>query len=69
MDNIETSYILREYFKNFKLDLPSLLQVKEKINRMDRNVILDAVIKQDESVYNLIGENYSNTIDMVSSIL
>jgi hypothetical protein len=64
-ENIETSYILREYFKNFKVDAANLLKIKEKINKIDRNVILDSVITQDEQVYNIIADNYSTTIDLV----
>ncbi len=62
---IETSYILREYFKNFKLDGVALVGIKENINKIDRNMLLDSVVKQDNDVYNLIAENYSTTIDLV----
>jgi hypothetical protein len=66
---IETSYILREYFKNFKTDPVSLAGMKDKINRIDRGMLLDSVIKQDEQVYNLIAENYSTTIELVNTNL
>jgi len=66
---IETSYILREYFKNFKLDAASLVGIKENINKIDRNMLLDSVVKQDDDVYNLIEDNYSTTIDLVIKFL
>ncbi len=66
---IETSYILREYFKNFKTDSASLAGLKDKINKIDRSMLLDSVIKQDEQVYNLIAHNYSTTIELVSNYL
>jgi len=66
---IETSYILREYYKNFKTDSVSYAGMKDKINRIDRGMLLDSVIKQDEQVYNLIADNYSTTIDLVRANL
>ena len=63
---IETSYILREYFKNFKLDGTSLVGLKDNINKIDRSMLLDSVVKQDDEVYNLIADNYSTTIELVT---
>jgi hypothetical protein len=61
----ETNYILREYFKNFKINQNDLLKIKTKINKIDRDVILDSLVKQDKDVYDVIAENYSSTVDMV----
>jgi hypothetical protein len=69
MDNnnyIETSYILREYYKGFKSQPADLMKIREKINKIDRNIILDTVVKQNSEIYNLIAENYSSTINKVS---
>jgi hypothetical protein len=68
-EEIQTSYILREYFKGFKITNPiELSKMKEKVNKLDRSIILDLLLKQDESVYQLVAENYATTIDLVNLI-
>jgi hypothetical protein len=64
-DEIENSYILREYFKEFKSDSKELSILREKINKTDRNLILDNIINQNKNIYNLVASNYAQTIDIV----
>jgi hypothetical protein len=65
-DDIEKSYILREYFKGFKLENSEVNKIRDKINRTDRNLILDTIVKQNNDIYNLVAQNYANTIDIVN---
>jgi hypothetical protein len=61
----ETSYILREYYKGFKIEGGDLIKLKDKINKIERSVILDCILKQDEEVYNIVSESYDASIDLV----
>ena len=63
---IENSYIMREYYKSFKLENSEANKVRDKINKTDRNLILDSIIKQNNEIYYLIAKNYSNSIDIVN---
>lgn len=65
----ENSYILREYFKGFKIEGADLIKLKDKINKIERSLLLDCIIKQDEQVYDLVSENYSSSVEMVQFIL
>ncbi len=67
--NVETSYVLREYFKGFKLSPGDLMKVRDKINKTDRNALLDAIVKQNTEIYNIVAENYSQTINKVKYII
>jgi hypothetical protein len=64
-DEIENSYILREYFKGFKVTPSDLVKIREKINKTDRSAILEGIIRQNNEIYNIIAENYALTIDKV----
>lgn len=65
-NDINNNYLLREFFKGFKIENEDLIKIKEKINKCDRSVILDRLLNQGSGVYNLIAENYLNTVEMVS---
>jgi hypothetical protein len=64
-DEVENSYILREYFKEFKADAKEISNLREKINKTDRNLILENIINQNKNIYNLVASNYAQTIDIV----
>jgi hypothetical protein len=66
---IEKSYIMREYFKGFKLENSEANKVRDKINKTDRNLILDSIVKQNNEIYYLVAKNYANSIDLVKFIL
>ena len=63
---IDKSYIMREYFKGFRLKNSEVNKVRDKINRTDRNLILDSIVKQNNDIYYLIAQNYANSIDIVN---
>jgi hypothetical protein len=65
-EQVENSYILREYFRDFKTDPKELGNLREKINKTDRNLILDNIMKQNKDIYTLVSSNYSQTIDLVT---
>lgn len=67
-NEIENSYILREYFKGFKLSNNDLYKIRDKFNKVDRSFILDCVTKQNSEIYNIIAENYSTTINKFDQI-
>ena len=54
MDDVENSYILREYFKNFKTGSKELYSLREKINKTDRNLILDNIVNQNNGKNHMI---------------
>ncbi len=64
-ENIHNSYILREYFKAFKLNNLDLAKLRDKVNKTDRNYIFDYIVKNNQEIYNTIADNYSKTIDLV----
>lgn len=64
-EQIGNNYILREYFKGFKLNKANIANYKEIINKLHRPLLLDNIVKQNEEVYDLVSENYSSSIDMV----
>ena len=65
---MEESYILREYYKGFLPDQGTLLKVKDKINKINREHILSYVVEQNKDIYKLISENYQNTYEIIDKI-
>ncbi len=65
VEDVENSYIMREYFKAFKCENRELNLLREKINKTDRNLILDNIVKQNKEIYKMISSNYSKSIDIV----
>ena len=65
---VEESYILREYFKGFLPDQGTLLKIKDKINKINREHILSYVVEQNKDIYKLISENYQNTYEIIDKI-
>ena len=65
---MEESYILREYSKGFLPDQGTLLKVKDKINKINREHILSYVVEQNKDIYKLISENYQNTYEIIDKI-
>ena len=65
---MEESYILREYYKGFLPDQGTLLKVKDKINKINREHILSYVVDQNKDIYKLISENYQNTYEIIDKI-
>jgi len=67
-NEMEESYILREYYKGFLPDQGTLLKVKDKINKINREHILSYVVEQNKDIYKLISENYQNTYEIIDKI-
>ena len=65
---MEESYILREYYKGFLPDQGTLLKIKDKINKINREHILAYVVEQNKDIYKLISENYQNTYEIIDKI-
>ncbi len=65
---MEESSILREYYKGFFPDQGTLLKVKDKINKINREHILSYVVDQNKDIYKLISENYQNTYEIIDKI-
>ena len=65
---VEESYILREYYKGFLPDQGTLLKIKDKINKINREHILSYVVEQNKDIYKLISENYQNTYEIIDKI-
>lgn len=67
-NNIEESYILREYYKGFVPEQVDLIKIKDKINKINRETILSYVIDQNKELYRVISENYKNTYEIFDKI-
>lgn len=61
----DESYLIKEHYKDFIPDNKTINKIKSRINEIDKSLILNDIIKQDEQIFKIIYDNYKNTIDKV----
>lgn len=71
-DNTEVdyydNYIMKEFYKNFKIEEKEKEKLTNRINKINGSSCLDLIINQDSEVYNVIALNYNTSVDLVNGL-
>jgi hypothetical protein len=65
---IPNNHILRKYFQNFKVSKYEIEKLKKKLNKFGGEMLLNQVINQGDSVYNMVNEYYNDIVDKLENI-